>query len=320
MNFKLPGLAMIRMPGSTFRGASPPFVPAEETLAARLKEDVEALAGRIGSRNYATYAELQEAARYLETRLRETGYPEVLRENYDYAGKIYANLSVEIAGKSLASEIVIVGGHYDSVVGCPGANDNASGTAAVLALAQLFAKSAPARTLRFTAFTNEEPPHFQTDHMGSRVNARNCRARGENVVAMLSLETIGFYSDAEGSQSYPLPFSLFYPSKANFIGFIGNVGSGDLVRRAIRTFREKTPFPSEGAALPGFVPGVGWSDQWSFWEEGYPAIMVTDTALFRYPHYHASTDTPDKIDYLRCARVVHGLREVVAELSGCAAP
>ena len=151
----------------------------------------------------------------------------------------YANLSVEIGGSSTPSEIVIIGGHYDSVAGCPGANDNASGTAAVLALAELFATSAPARTLRFAAFTNEEPPHFQTDGMGSRVCARNCRARGENVVAMLSLETIGFYSDAEGSQSYPPPFSLFYPSKGNFIAFVGNVGSRDLVRRALRMFRER---------------------------------------------------------------------------------
>ena len=195
-------------------------------------------------------------------------------------------------GRSTPSEIVIVGGHYDSVAGCPGANDNASGTAAVLALARLFATSAPARTLRFAAFTNEEPPHFQTDAMGSRVCALNCRARSENVVAMLSLETIGFYSDAEGSQSYPPPFSLFYPSKGNFIAFVGNVGSRGLVRRAIRTFRERTPFPSEGAALPGFVPGVGWSDHWSFWREGYQAIMVTDTAPFRYPHYHTARPTP----------------------------
>ena len=311
---------MIRMPGRTFDGPLPPIVPAEEAISSQLKKDVEALAGRIGPRSYAEYAQLLDAAAYVEARFREAGYPGVLRETYAVGGKTYANLSVEVRGTSAPSEIVIVGGHYDSVAGCPGANDNASGTAAVLALARLFATSAPVRTLRFAAFTNEEPPHFQTDAMGSRVCALNCRARGENVVAMLSLETIGFYSDAEGSQSYPPPFNLFYPSKGNFIAFVGNLGSGGLVRRAIRTFRERTPFPSEGAAVPGFVPGVGWSDHWSFWREGYQAIMVTDTAPFRYPHYHTATDTPDKIDYLRCGRVVHGLREVVAELSGCAAP
>jgi Zn-dependent M28 family amino/carboxypeptidase len=311
---------MIRMPGSTFSGPQPPFLPAEEKLASRLKKDVETLAGQIGPRNHLAYAKLLEAAAYIEARFLEAGYPEVLRETYVVSGMPYANLSVEIRGRSTPSEIVIIGGHYDSVVGCPGANDNASGTAAVLALAELFAMSTPARTLRFTAFTNEEPPHFQTDGMGSRVCARNCRTRGENVVAMLSLETIGFYSDSEGSQSYPPPFSLFYPSKGNFIAFVGNVGSRHLVRKALRIFRERTPFPSEGAAVPSFIPGVGWSDHWSFWQEGYPAIMVTDTAPFRYPHYHTAADTPDRIDYLRCGRVVHGLREVVAELSRCPPP
>jgi Zn-dependent M28 family amino/carboxypeptidase len=311
---------MIRMPGRTFDGQPPPILPAEEAISSQLKKDVEALAGRIGPRNYAAYAQLVDAGAYVEAAFREAGFPDVLHETYAVGGKTYANLSVEVPGRSTPLEIVIVGGHYDSVVGCPGANDNASGTAAVLALARLFATSAPARTLRFAAFTNEEPPHFQTDAMGSRVCARNCRARSENVVAMLSLETIGFYSDAEGSQSYPPPFSLFYPSRGNFIAFVGNVGSRGLVQRAIRTFRGQTPFPSEGAALPGFIPGVGWSDHWSFWQEGYQAIMVTDTAPFRYPHYHMTTDTPDKIDYLRCARVVHGLRDVIAELSGHATP
>jgi hypothetical protein len=308
---------MIRMPGRSFGGLPPPFLPAEEALARELKKHVEVLASRIGPRNYAAYAQLVAAATYIDASFRQAGFPEVIHESYDVEGKTYTNVCVEIAGKS-STEIVIVGGHYDSVVGCPGANDNASGTAAVLALARLFATSTPARTLRFIAFTNEEPPHFQTNAMGSRVCARNCRARGENVIAMLSLETIGFFSDAEGSQSYPPPFSLFYPSKGNFIGFVGNVSSGELVRRAIGTFRERTPFPSEGAALPAIVPGIGWSDQWSFWQERYPAIMITDTAPFRYPHYHAASDTPDKIDYLRCGRVVYGLRDVIAYLSGVA--
>jgi Zn-dependent M28 family amino/carboxypeptidase len=308
---------MIGMPGRSFGGPSPPFSAAEETLASQLKKDVEALAGRIGPRNHVAYAQLLAAVDYIEICFREAGYPDVQLETFLVGSRSFTNLIVEVRGRSTPSEIVIVGGHYDSVIDCPGANDNATGTAAVLALARLFARSAPARTLRFTTFTNEEPPHFQTDAMGSRVSARNCRARGENVVAMLSLETIGFYSDVEGSQRYPAPFSLFYPSKGNFIGFVGNVRSYRLVRRALRIFRERTPFPSEGAALPNFIPGVGWSDQWSFWQEGYPALMVTDTALFRYPHYHLMTDTPDKIDYLRCARVVRGLREVVASLSGC---
>ena len=137
---------------------------------------------------------------------------------------------------------------------------------------------------------------------------------------MLSLETMGCFSDVEGSQSYPAPLSFLYPSKGNFIAFVGNFGSRALVKRCLARFRKDAAFPSEGAALPGFLPGVGWSDHWAFWEEGYPAIMVTDTAPFRYPYYHTAEDTPDKLDYERCARVVHGLREVVAELSGASTP
>jgi len=132
---------------------------------------------------------------------------------------------------------------------------------------------------------------------------------------MLSLETMGCFSEAEGSQSYPLPFSLFYPSRGNFIAFVGNLESRSLVHRAIACFREHARFPSEGGAVPGFIQGVGWSDHWSFWQAGYPAIMITDTAPFRYAHYHLATDTPDRIDFESLARITAGLEKVVEDLS-----
>jgi Zn-dependent M28 family amino/carboxypeptidase len=175
--------------------------------------------------------------------------------------------------------------------------------------------SQPERTLRFVAFTDEEPPCFQTECMGSLASAKACKAKGEDIAAMISLETLGCYSEEEGSQSYPLPILGFaYPSRGNFVAFVGNVASGGLVREAIGAFRETTAFPSEGAALPGWIPGVGWSDHWSFWQQGYPAIMVTDTAPFRYRHYHKASDTPDELDYERLARVVEGLTKVVEHL------
>ena len=226
------------------------------------------------------------------------------------------NVEAEIPGKTRPGEIVVVGAHYDTVVGTPGANDNTSGVAATLALARRFSKLENDRTLRFVAFVNEEPPYFQTDQMGSRVYARQCRQQGDNIVAMVSLETLGWYDDRPDSQNYPPPFGLLYPSTGNFIGFIGNTASRDLVRQAIGTFRQNEQFPSEGAALPEAIPGVGFSDQWSFWQEQYPAIMVTDTALFRYPHYHHAEDTIDKVDFNRMSRVVRGLEKVIAELVG----
>ncbi len=164
-------------------------------------------------------------------------------------------------------------------------------------------------------FVNEEPPYFQSAQMGSWVYAKACHDRDENVVAMISLETIGYYSDAPNSQHYPFPFGLLYPSTADFIAFVGNTASRALVRETVASFRRHAQFPSEGAAVPGWITGVGWSDHWAFWQEGYPALMVTDTAPFRYPHYHDSTDTPDKLDYERFARVVDGLAGVVGDLA-----
>lgn len=294
---------MIRMPGTSHRGPLPPLTDVQKALAAELKRDVDVLGV---DRNFEAYAALNRAADYIASR----GF--TTRETFEVDGQRFHNLSLEVPGTS--REIVLVGAHYDSVAGCPGANDNASGTAGLLALARIFAGTKPSKTLRFVAFANEEPPFFQTPTMGSVVCAKNCRARGESISAMISLETIGYFSEVEGSQSYPAPLSFFYPSKGDFIAFVGNVSSGGLARRAIRAFREKAAFPSEGAALPGFMPGVGWSDHWAFWQEGYPAIMVTDTAPFRYPHYHTREDTPDKLDYERCARVVDGLRHVLEDL------
>jgi hypothetical protein len=171
------------------------------------------------------------------------------------------------------------------------------------------------RTVRFVLFVNEEPPYFQTEQMGSRVYAHQLRQNGVPVSAMLSLETIGFYSDESDSQKYPPILSLFYPSKGNFIAFVGNTESRRLVRESIRGFRESTRFPSEGIAAPGNWLGIAWSDQWSFWQEGYPGVMVTDTALFRYPFYHTPVDTVDKVNFDRTARVVEGIGNLVEGLA-----
>jgi Zn-dependent M28 family amino/carboxypeptidase len=224
-------------------------------------------------------------------------------------------LEVELIGDSLPREIVVVGAHYDSVLDCPAANDNGTGVAALLSLARRFSGRTADRTLRFVAFVNEEPPYFQTEEMGSWVYAKQCRKQNEAVTAMLSLETIGYYSDQPDTQQYPAPFGLLYPSTGNFVAFVGNIGSGDLVRQAVGSFRQHEPFPSEGGALPEFTPGIGFSDHWSFWQEGYPALMVTDTAPFRYPYYHTPEDTADKVDFERTARVVRGLEKVIVDLA-----
>jgi Peptidase family M28 len=321
-------LTMIRMPLKSYAGPWVPLSPDETGLRDALRRDVRVLAGDIGERNVFVRSlvrdnserkgllpsRLQDAARFIESALTNAGY-RVEAQGYPVSGETCFNLEVEIRGSSRPEEIVIVGAHYDSVSGSPGANDNGSAVASLLALARWFSQSGnhSARTLRFVAFVNEEPPFFQTDQMGSLVYARRCRERHEKIVAMLGLETMGYYSDAPGSQKYPFPIGLFYPSTGNFIGFVGNTASASLVRQAIASFRRNASFPSQGAALPGWMPGVGWSDHWAFWQAGYPGIMITDTAPFRYPYYHTADDTPDKLDYDRLARVVAGLQKVILE-------
>ena len=305
---------MLRMPLESYRGPWVPLSPEETTLRDALQRDVRVIAGEIGNRNWFVHPRLVEAAAWIEASLTKAGY-KVRRLGYEVRGKTCHNLEVEIPGRTRPEEIVVIGAHYDSVPGCPAANDNGSGVAALLALARAFAGAEPERTIRFVAFVNEEPPFYRSSEMGSFVYARECRRRGDRVVAMLSLETIGYYRNEKGSQMYPPPFSLFYPSEGNFIAFVGNVGSRALVQRCLATFRCEVKFPSEGAALPGFITGIGWSDHWSFWKAGYPAAMVTDTALFRYPYYHSPEDTPEKLDYDRMARVVAGLERVARELA-----
>ncbi|MFZ5862868.1 MAG: M28 family peptidase [Nitrospirota bacterium] len=307
--------AMFWMPGTSARGALAPLTPRESSLVGVLRRDVEALAGAIGERNSQRYEALLAAADYIDNGLVGAGY-DVRRHRYEINGRPFDNLEVERRGASDPDAIVLVGAHYDSVVGAPGANDNGSGVAALLALAEAFAGRTTARTLRFVAFVNEERPFAHSPTMGSMVYAARSRERGERVNAMVSLETMGYFADAPGSQRYPSVLRWVYPDTATFIAFVSNLSSRAVLKRAIKRFRDVASIPSEGGALPANLPGVGWSDHWSFWQAGFPAIMVTDTALFRYPAYHTDADTPEQVDYERLARVVAGLESVVAELAG----
>jgi Zn-dependent M28 family amino/carboxypeptidase len=307
--------SMIWMPGSSHTGPLPPATPDQAALAADLRTHVEQLAGRIGSRSMFYPRQLAQAAVYLDERLKAAGFT-ATTYSHSVRGTQCPNIEAELRGTSKPEEIIVIGAHYDAFQGTPGADDNASGCAGVLEIARRMKAAGPrARTIRFVLFSNEEPPNFWTPDMGSWVYAKGCRERGETIVAMLSLEAIGYYDSAPGSQKYPFPLSLLYPDTGDFIGFVGHYRYRDLTRRVIASFRASTPYPSEGAALFSAIPGVGWSDHWSFWQEGYPALMVTNTATFRNPHYHQPGDTPQTLDYERMARVVEGVERVVVDLA-----
>jgi Zn-dependent M28 family amino/carboxypeptidase len=275
---------------------------------------VDVLAGEIGERNVWRPAALQAAAGYIEAELSALGYA-VAAQSYEAHGVSCRNLEVVVPGNARAGEIVLAGAHYDTVTGSPGADDNASGVAGLIEIARMLRALRPARTVKLVAFVNEEAPFFFFGAMGSKVYAKAARRRRDDIRLMLSLEMLGCYSDAPGSQAYPPFLRWFYPDRGDFIAFVSNLRSRRAVEATVRAFRANCDFPAERLASPAFVPGVAWSDQLSFWRAGYPGVMVTDTAFFRYPHYHRATDTPDKLRFPEMARVVEGLAKAIASLA-----
>jgi Zn-dependent M28 family amino/carboxypeptidase len=286
----------------------------KQGLTHRLQMHVERLAGDIGERNVFASEALQRAAVYIEDEWGTMGY-DVERLEYDVSGIRCANLVTTRKGSARSSEILRLGAHYDSVIGSPGANDNASGVAALLEIARMFHAVEPMLTVRFVAFVNEEPPFFWTHQQGSMVYAEAARRRGDDIRLMASLETIGCYSDQPGSQSYPPLFRLFYPNRGNFIGIVSDFGSRPAMQRLAEAFRAQSDFPLQTVSTFRFIPGVSWSDHRSFWRHGYPAVMVTDTAFYRYRHYHTPTDTADKLAFPKLAQVTLGLFQAVAVLA-----
>jgi Zn-dependent M28 family amino/carboxypeptidase len=282
--------------------------------AARLREHVQMLAGTIGERNVWKYQALNRAADYILARLDASGYT-TERQTFEVSKLPVSNLEATVIGTVRPQEIIVAGAHYDSVPHCPGANDNGSGVAALLELADRFSRRPQPRTIRFVAFVNEEPPFFRTTQMGSVVYATAARSRGDRILGMVALETMGYFSDVKGSQTYPAPMAWLYPDVGDFIALVADVRSAPLLWKARRAFKRRTAFPVQSAAVPASIAGVGWSDHWSFWEAGYPAMMITDTAPFRYPWYHTAEDTPDKIDYDRFAQVVEGVEGIIESLA-----
>jgi len=310
---------MLGMPGRPHAGPLPALTEDERELTAALRRHVEALASRPHNTHFPE--ELEKSARAIESFLAWIGYvPRI--QKFVAAGVEVRNIEVTIEPESVGAvaredvSTLVIGAHYDSAGNAPGANDNGSGVAALLELARLMKSHRTSKTrLRMVFFVNEEPPHFKTDTMGSLVYARALAATGEKVRAMLSLETLGAYSDRPGSQKYPQPLGFLLPDTANFIAIVGTLGVRSLAAEVTRRFREGVAFPSIGGVAPAIIPGITWSDHWSFGRFGIPAVMITDTALFRYDHYHLPSDTPDKVDYERLARVTAGIAKVVRAMA-----
>ena len=277
---------------------------ADPEVRRRVEGHVRAIAQEPHQLDDPAYARV---ASYVERQLQDVGYT-VERQAVPFAD----NLVAELAG---GPGIVVLGAHYDSCRPAPGADDNASGVAAILEVARLLAGQRHDRTVRFIAWANEEPPGFQTRTMGSLYSARASRERREDLVAVLALDSVGYYDDRPGTQIWPLGFGLVFSDRANFINVVSNTTSASQVVRVARALRRHSSVPIAYAAVPAAIPGIAWSDHWSYWQAGYDAVMITDMPPFRNPNYHTARDVPDTVDYERLARFTQGLAATVVDLA-----
>jgi Zn-dependent M28 family amino/carboxypeptidase len=280
---------------------------------------VDQLAGLIGPRHLSQPAAFDAAAEFVERELIDAGYA-VARQTYLAGGREVANLVAEIPGGKKKDEIVIVGAHYDTIPSTPGADDNASAVAVMIEVARRMRALEPARTVRFVGFACEEMPYFHTGEMGSQAYARSCRSRGERVRGMLCLEMVGYYVKGPGSQEVPpaIPriFHGVLPKQGDFLAAVANLRSVRLLRKFRRGFKRAVKFPLFSIALPEAIHEIRFSDNSSFWDQGYPALMLTDTSFYRNPHYHLPSDTPDTLDYEAMAQVTLGVIGGASEVAG----
>lgn len=283
-------------------------------LEQNLRRHVQRLAEEIGERNLQHPEALHAAEDYINQVWQQQGYV-VEKQAYREKNIQCANLEITHEGNEHADQIILIGAHYDTVYGSPGANDNGSGVAALLELSRLFQAEPTNMSVRFVAFVNEEPPFFFSGRQGSNIYAKAIRQRGDDIRLMLALETMGYYSSESHSQAYPTLFKYFYPNTGNFISFVTNFGSRKVMLKLARAFRQVSDFPLQHVATFSFIPGVAWSDHLSFWRQNYKALMVTDTAFYRYPYYHSPNDTAEKLDYPRLAQVCYGLFAAVRMLA-----
>ena len=285
------------------------------TRPERLRETVTVLAGEIGPRDLFNNnkARLRRTEEYITARLRSAGYKVEFQEYYS-AGVKVRNIAASRTGLTAPGEIILVGAHYDTCNN-PGADDNASGVAGLLELAEYAAKRSFARTVKFVAFVNEEPPFFRHDGMGSAVYASAAAKRGDDIKAALVLEMIGYFTEKSVSQRYPPFIGPFYPGRGNFIAQVSNLNSRSLAARVGKAFKTASTLPLRTAVLPSFVPGADYSDHRSFWRAGYPAVMFTDTSFYRTPHYHKASDLPATLNYGYMAAFIDGMKAVVDDLA-----
>jgi Zn-dependent M28 family amino/carboxypeptidase len=305
--------ALVLLAASVVACVSQPWVAPAVSAEVAVREDalqrhVRTLAEEHHPRSVDNLAKLQAAGDYVLAEMRAAGAsPQV--QAFDVDGTTHRNFVARFGPAE--GPLLVIGAHYDSCGQTPGADDNASGVAGLLELARLLAANPPPRPVELVAYTLEEPPYFRTEYMGSFQHARSLAQSGREVRLMLSLEMIGFFRDAPGSQNFPVPgLGMIYPDTGNFIAVVGAYEDFGAMRRIKALFLGASDLPVETINAPRSVTGVDFSDHASYWQFDMPAVMVTDTSFLRNPNYHEASDTPDTLDYRRMAKVVRAVHAV----------
>ncbi len=308
------GAYMTQMPGASFRGKLPELSESEQDSAETLSRHVDAIASDAGSRGTHNPTALNDAGDYIKSQLRHFGYEVVISE-FDEHGLQLTDVDVTIPGQRNGGDIIVVGAHYDSMPGSPGADGNASGCAVLLELARILEGHGGERTIKLVFFVTGAGPIAGDEKSAAARYARDMHKRGDKVLAMVSLDSLGVYRDAPGSQKLPFPLSLVYPETGNFVLFAGDLAARDVVRYSTEEFRKTARFPAEGLVEPGFMSSLALSDSEGFRMQGFPAIVVTDTGKLRNANIGTALDTADKLDFARMARMTSGLARVVQKLA-----
>jgi hypothetical protein len=287
------------------------LVKADKT---RLYADVKFLTEVSPPRQAFHLPSLNKSAAYIRAELEKVS-DRVSYQSFPVDGQEYKNVIATLGPDT--GERIVIGAHYDVCGDQPGADDNASGVAGLLETGRLLKELQPPLKYRvdLVAFSLEEPPHFKTAAMGSAVHARSLAQAGVKVRAMICLEMIGYYSEEKNSQQYPVAaLKAIYPDKANFISVVGNMEQGKLVGEVKKMMQTGSDIDVQSLTAPAAVPGVDFSDHLNYWKYKFPAVMITNTAFFRNPHYHLPSDTIETLDFDKMAEVVRGIYWAVVHL------
>lgn len=309
--------------------SSPQQLPQNQpptTAVDRLESDVRILTTTYAQRNANNRGVLNDSGIWIASRFAEYGYAVDLEPVPTTQGQTAFNVFTQIIGTTYPDEIIVLGAHYDAEVNTPGADDNASGVAVLLELARRFADNPQQRTIRFIAYTNEEnsnsrdgrsAPGTNNNGMGSYFSAKNSKDRNEHIIAMLSLEMLGYFSDEPNSQRYPFPpemgeqLGMTLPTTANFVGIVGRTADTPLITQLAQSMSQANTIPVVAAPIPPMITAIYRSDHANYWMQGYPAAMITDTSEFRNPHYHTPRDTIETLDFNRISASVDSIESAI---------